>query len=118
MKKHEINIVEMEEENIFKGEKVGFFVTYKYCSNVDQYSESEEMVNENSLRMKDAYRSKMGLLTSVEIKNIRKKHSIKQIDLAKILGVSIEKIERYENHQVQDKAFDRILRNMVRGKNN
>jgi len=110
MKEHEINIVEKEEENVFKGENVEFPVTYKYCSNTDQYSESEEMMNENSLRMKDAYRSKMGLLTSKEIKNIRKKYSISQADLAKIIGIGKKTITRYENHQVQDKAYDRILR--------
>jgi len=110
MKEHEIDIVEKEEENVFKGEEVKFLVTYKYCSNIDQYSESEEMMNENSLRMKDAYRSKMGLLTSKEIKNIRKKYSISQSDLAKIIGIGKQTITRYENHQVQDKAYDRILR--------
>jgi putative zinc finger/helix-turn-helix YgiT family protein len=110
MKEHKIDIVEKTEENIFKGEKVKFIITYKYCSNTNQYSESEEMMNENSLRMKDAYRNKMGLLTSKEIKDIRKKYSISQADLAKIIGIGKKTITRYENHQVQDKAYDRILR--------
>ncbi|MGM0379907.1 MAG: type II TA system antitoxin MqsA family protein [Bacillota bacterium] len=110
MKEHEIDIVEKKEENVFKGEKVKFRVTYKYCSNTDQYSESEKMMNENSLRMKDAYRSKVGLLTSKEIKNIRKKYGISQLDLAKIIGIGEKTITRYENHQVQDKAYDRLLK--------
>jgi len=117
MKEHEIDLVEKEEENVFKGENVKFPITYKYCSNTDQYSESEEMMNENSLRMKDAYRSKMGLLTSKEIKNIRKKYSISQADLAKIIGLGKKTITRYENHQVQDKAYDRILRKISKDPN-
>lgn len=72
MKEHVIHLIEKEGENIFKGENIKFQVTYKYCSNTNQYSESEEMMNENSLKMKDAYRKKVGLLTSKEIleKNI------------------------------------------------
>jgi len=110
MQEHAIDVVEKMEENVFKGENVEFPITYKYCSNTDQYSESEEMINENSLRMKDAYRDKMGLLTSKEIKDIRKRYSISQADLAKIIGLGKKTITRYENHQVQDKAYDRILR--------
>ena len=117
MKEHAIDIVEKEEENVFKGEEVKFPITYKYCSNTDEYSESEEMMNENSLKMKDAYRRKVGLLTSKEIKNIRKKYTISQADLAKIIGIGKKTITRYENHQVQDKAYDRILRKINKDPN-
>jgi putative zinc finger/helix-turn-helix YgiT family protein len=82
----------------------------KYCSITDQYSESEEMMNENSLRMKDAYRRKIGLLTSHEMKNIRKKKGLSQFDLAKALGENINTIEQYENHKIQSTAYDNILR--------
>jgi putative zinc finger/helix-turn-helix YgiT family protein len=110
MTEHEIDIVETQELNMFKGEEVRFPAVYKYCSNTDQYSESENMMNKNTLAMKDAYREKVGLLTSYEIKNIRKKYGVTQADFANILGMGKKTITRYENHQIQDKTYDKVLR--------
>ena len=64
MEKHEVDTVEVMETDIFKDEEVSFTATYEYCSNADEYLETEEMIKENSLAMKDAYRETVGLLTS------------------------------------------------------
>jgi len=64
MEQHDVDVVEVMDEEIFKGEEVVFKATYEYCPNADEYLETEEMVKRNSLAMKDAYRQKVGLLTS------------------------------------------------------
>lgn len=110
MEHHEVITVELMDEEIFKGEKVAFQATYEYCSNADEYAETEEMIRQNSLAMKDAYRQKVGLLTSKEIKAIREKYDISQKDLAEVLGWGRATINRYEKYQVQDRAHDHILR--------
>lgn len=110
MEKHNIELVQVQESATFKGEKLSFIAVYEYCSNTDEYSETEEMIKRNSLKLKDAYRKKIGLLTSDEIKAVRDKYGISQKDFSEILDWGKATITRYENHQVQDRAHDDILR--------
>jgi uncharacterized phage-associated protein len=62
--------------------------------------------------MKNAYREKMGLLTSHQIAAIRARYGISQSDLCLLLGWGAKTITRYESHQVQDIAHDTILRKL------
>ena len=110
MEEHEVDIVEVVDEEFFKGEEVTFPATYEYCSCADEYLETEEMMKTNSLAMKDAYREKVGLLTSREIIAIREKYGISQKDFSEVLDWGKATITRYENHQVQDRAHDDVLR--------
>lgn len=110
MEQHEVYTVEMIEKEIYKGEEVSFNAIYEYCSNADEYLETEEMIKQNSLAMKDAYRKEMNLLTSGEIINIREKYKVSQKDFSQILGWGRATITRYENFQVQDRAHDDVLR--------
>jgi len=110
MKEHNIDIIETEEQVTFKDIKVNFNATYEYCSNTDEYMETEDMIRANSLAVKDAYRREVGLLTSNEIRNIREKYNISQKEFSEILNWGKATITRYENHQVQDRAHDDILR--------
>lgn len=110
MEEHEIEVVEVVENNIFKGEQVEFIAIYEYCSNAQAYSQTEEMIKKNDLAFKDAYRKKKGLLTSSEIRAIREKYGVSQKEFSEILDWGKVTITRYENHQVQDRAHDDILR--------
>lgn len=107
---HEINRVEVTENTFFKSHKVVFTAEYDYCDQTDSYSENEVLIKANDLRMKDAYRKLKGLLTSEEIKQIRSKYNVSQKEFSEILGWGSSTIIRYENHQVQDRAHDDILR--------
>ncbi len=77
---------------------------------------SEEIVNPKSIRatekkMTDFRRGIDGLLTSDEIKDIRKKLGKTQKQLASMLEVGEKTFARYENGQVsQSKAMDILLR--------
>lgn len=110
MEEHEVQTITTSEIEEFKGENVMFEATYEYCSNADQYMESEEIARKNNLAMKDAYRIKKGLLTSDEIIGIRTNLGVSQKDFSEILDWGRATITRYENHQVQDRAHDDILR--------
>ena len=110
MEEHDVDIVEVVDDETFKGEEVSFRATYKYCSHADEFLESEEMIKMNSLAMKDAYREKVGLLTSQEIMTIREKYGVSQKDFSEVLDWGKATITRYENHQVQDRAHDDVLR--------
>lgn len=110
MEEHGVSIVKVNETNLFKNEKIEYEATYYYCENSDEYYATEEMISANDIAMKNAYRIKSGLLTTNEIINIREKYGITQSDLAIILGWGKKTITRYEGHQVQESAYDSILR--------
>ena len=110
MEEHEVQTIILTDNEEFKGAEVTFDATYDYCSHTDEYLETEEMIKANSLAMKDAYREKVGLLTSIEIIGIRDKYGVSQKDFSEILNWGRATITRYENHQVQDRAHDDVLR--------
>lgn len=110
MREHDVNLVQKEEQEVFKGEKVNFIATYEYCSDTDELLETEDLIRANSLAVKDAYRKKIGLLTAEEIREIREKYGLSLSDFARILNWGEKTITRYENFHVQDRAHDDILR--------
>jgi hypothetical protein len=58
MEEHQVDTVQVTEIEIFKDEEVSFTATYEYCSNADEYLETEEMIKANNFAMKDTYRQK------------------------------------------------------------
>lgn len=112
MEEHEVKTVRVKENMTFKDEYVEYIADYFYCDYADEYYMDEDMITNNDIRMKDAYRKKMGLLTSKEICGIRVKYGISQGDLCTLLGWGGKTITRYESHQVQDKAHDTILKKL------
>lgn len=112
MEEHEVSLVEVQEENIFKGQKIEYKAVYEYCEIADEYIASAELISQNDIAMKNAYRETVNLLTTNDIINIRSKYHISQLDLATLLGWGGKTITRYEGHHVQDLAHDTILRKL------
>ena len=112
MKEHEVQLVEIIEENIIKGERVVYSKLAEYCSVYDELTQDEEIIRINNISFTDAYKKKVGLLTSQDIINIRNKYGFSQSDLAKILGWGEKTITRYESYQVQDTAHNDLLLNV------
>jgi putative zinc finger/helix-turn-helix YgiT family protein len=94
MKEHKIDTVEIEERITFKGVGVNYNAVYEYCSYTDELSETEAMIRANGLSIKDAYRKKVGLLTSNEIKSIREKYKVSQKEFSEILNWGMATITR------------------------
>lgn len=110
MKKHDVMLVKIQEKNIFKNVEVEYDATCFYCDVAEEFYADEEQIKANDLNMKNAYRKKVGLLSSDEIGGIREKYEISQRDFCILLGWGEKTVTRYEGHQVQDKAHDSILR--------
>ena len=110
MEEHEVKTVLVKEKAIFKNIKVDYEASYLYCDIAEEVYMDEKQMQENDIRLKDAYREKEGLLTSKQIRDIRVKYNISQSDLCVLLGWGAKTITRYESHQVQDKAHDTILK--------
>ena len=112
METHQIKTLWIEELNKFKGVEFNAPAKTYYCEKTDEYFEDENMMSENDILFKDAYREKCGLLTSKEIAEIRSQYNISQSDLCSLLGWGGKTITRYEGHHAQDKAHDSILRKL------
>jgi len=112
-KVHEIEERKRTTITIIKGEKVTYEERFYFCSNADEEEnefETGEMTNENLMNARNAYRVKMGLLTSGEIVEIRENYGLSQVDMARLLGWGEATISRYESKAIQDEAYDMMLR--------
>ena len=110
MEEHEVKTVLVMNHATFKNCAVDYEATYLFCELAEELYMDEQQIQDNDIRLKDAYRKKEGLLTSSDIIGIRAKYGISQSDLCKLLGWGGKTITRYESHQVQDKAHDTILK--------
>ena len=109
MEEHDVQRIATVESNVFKGIPIEYNAEYYYCDQADEAYADEQQISINDIAMKNAYREKMGLLTSHQIAAIRTKYGISQSDLCLLLGWGGKTITRYESHQVQDVAHDTIL---------
>lgn len=112
-KVHEIEERKRTASTVVKGEKVTYEERFYYCANSDEDEnefESGAMTNENLLNARNAYREKMGLLTSYGIIEIRESYGLSQVDLARLMGWGEATISRYESKAIQDEAYDMMLR--------
>ena len=73
MEEHEVKTVLVEENATFKNIKVRYEASYLYCDVAEELYMDEQQMQENDVRLKNAYRKAGGLLTSTEISNIRAK---------------------------------------------
>lgn len=109
-KRHNILQVEVEQKDLFHNQEISYLAQYEYCETTGQQWANEGQLKKNSVRLKDAYRKSVGLLSSEEIKSIRKKYKISQEALASILGWGKKTITRYETVSIQDQVHDDVLR--------
>lgn len=110
MEEHEVKTVLVMEQTTLKNKQVEYKALYSFCDVAKELYMDEQQMQDNDIRLKNAYRRSEGLLTSTEISAIRGKYGISQNDLCVLLGWGGKTITRYESHQVQDKAHDTILK--------
>lgn len=113
LKKHEITRVEMNQSDVFLNQEISYDARYDYCDITNQFWSDQELLKDNSIRLKDAYRMANGLLTSEQIIAIRKKYKISQELLSKVLGWGAKTITRYETVSIQDRVHDDVLRKIA-----
>lgn len=65
---------------------------------------------ENDIRLYDIYKKRHNLLTSEEIKEIRKKYGMNQKEYALSIGLGEISVHRFENGSIQTEAIDAIMR--------
>lgn len=98
------------ETRIVKGERIRVRIDYALCKKCGEPVDVPKIASENEIRVFDAYKKKVGLLTSLQIKDIRRRYGLSATKFAKLLGMGEKSITRYENGAIQTKEVDLLLR--------
>jgi HTH-type transcriptional regulator/antitoxin MqsA len=96
----------------YKGEsvKIADYVTYA-CAECGEAIVDSDTLKESGKKLKDFQRKVDGLLTGQQIKAIRMKLGLTQVQLADIVGGGLKSLARYESGQIcQSKGMDNLLR--------
>lgn len=111
-KTHEVEVVKEATTAIVKDENVLYNKEYCICPVHNKKFETKAQENKNELLLKDTYKKEHYLLTSEELKAIRKSYDLTQEEFALILGWGSVTISRYESKDIQNEKYDKILRNI------
>lgn len=93
-----------------KGDTFEVEIGVAYCKTCGTRVFPFSLAKENDLVVYDEYRRRHNLLTSKEIKAIRRKRNLSQVELAKLIECGEKNIARYENGTIQDKVYDKLMR--------
>lgn len=70
MEEHEVKTVLIMEQTTLKNKQVEYEALYSFCDVAKELYMDEQQMQDNDIRLKDAYRRSEGLLTSTEISAI------------------------------------------------
>jgi len=93
-----------------RGESVSVHAEASVCGRCGFQVLSSAQSAAYGLAVADAYRERHGLLTSKELKEIRKTLAMSQRDLAAFLRIGVASVKRWEVGLIQDEAMDRLIR--------
>ncbi len=102
---------EREETYTVRGKDVSVTARVLVCAGCGEATSTEGADEDIVRRINDTYRRQEGLLSSDEIRSIRKRYSLSQKSLAHLLEMSEATINRYEQGSIQDRAHDTAIRN-------
>lgn len=95
-----------------RGTIVSVTIKDAICSNCGSSIWVKEVEKENDIIIYDEYKRINGLLTSGQVKEIRRKRKMTQTEMARFLDIGLKDIARYENGSIQSKSIDNMIRLM------
>ena len=103
-------------EVTFKGERFEVKARSYVCPVCELKLADAKLTRENQRAIADAYRERVGLLTSREIIEGRRRLGLTQRELAEKLGIGEASVKRWELGAIQTKAMDLLMRQLFEGK--
>ena len=100
----------VKKEMTFKGVDIDVETGVYICPECGLEAGTLQSAGVLQLAIADAFRTKQGLLTSGEIKELRKSRNLTQHQLAEIMNLGIASIKRWETGTVQSASMDHALR--------
>jgi len=105
----EVTIKAMDEIFNVKGERIGIESEVAICDDCGNKVFHEDLDSKNLELAYSLYRKKHNLLSPSELSNMRKKYSLSQRSLARLLEWGEITINRYESGSIQDPAHNEVL---------
>ena len=93
-----------------RGETLTVRAEADVCSRCGFQVLSSDQSSAYGIAVADAYRKRHGLLTSKELKAIRKRLAMSQREFAEFLGAGVASVKRWEAGLIQDLAMDKLIR--------
>ena len=97
-------------QSLVKNEPVEYEQVYYYCPIEDEEFVPSKIMDENLLRARDEYRKRKALLSSNDIKELRKSYDLTQKEFSNLLGWGDVTIQRYETKLIQDETYDNLMK--------
>lgn len=97
-------------EGEVRGEKFTVSVEARVCNRCGSQVLSDAQSSAYTIAISDAYRTKHGLLTSADLRSIRKRLHMSQQKFAAFLHVGIASVKRWEAGLIQDESHDELIR--------
>ncbi len=99
------------ELNTYKGEEYSVDVEYSTCGSCHREFLSKSQIMSNEMKVREAKKQIDGLLSSEDIKIIRKSLNLSQTDASIVFGGGQNAFSKYERSEVtQSQAMDKLLR--------
>lgn len=105
-----MQIIERKVTYIVKGTSVTFNEKIKVNEETGEEIYDPKLEQENDITLYNEYRKLNSLLFPEEIKAIREKFGVTQVEFAQILGLGDKTITRYENGSLQDNAQNNLIK--------
>lgn len=105
-----MKILERDATYIVKGTSITFKEKIKINEITGEEIYDSELEQENDIKLYSEYRKLKNLLFPEEIKEIREKFGVTQVEFAQILGLGDKTIARYENGSLQDTAQNNLIK--------
>jgi len=100
----------IEKKMNFRGEDISFQIEAYVCMECNMEIATINQTSNAQILISDAYRKKVGLLTSSEIREKREKLGLSQKEFAKRAGFGIASLKRWENGIIQTKSMNLALK--------
>jgi len=110
IKKVQWSFIERVETTEVKDEKIEMIQKVGICRECGHEIYVRELENENLSNLYSEYRRRKGLLQPSEIKSIREKYELTQVQMAKLLGLGDKTIARYENGAIQEASINTLMK--------
>lgn len=105
-----MKILERAATYIVKGTSITFNEKIKVNEETGEEIYDPKLEQENDVKLYNEYRKLNSLLLPEEIKSIREKYGVTQVEFAQILGLGDKTITRYENGSLQDMAQNNLIK--------
>jgi len=92
-----------------KGESFPIRMKALCCDTCDFKTVAREDAAQFALRTSNAFRQAHGLLTSMDIKDLRCRLKMSQVQFARFLHVGVASVKRWELGEIQDAAMNRLI---------